>query len=370
MDDRSDHSHDDSSTPVIDENVDFVSSTTSIARDGIIDQSSADDGALSKTLATSTNVSVESDEEPSDTQRRPRPMPLVISAVVHAAVLLILGLVTFQAHVPRDQVALTASPEPEQATEVQTFEIETVEMETESVAETSEAMTEVAYEDLGGELPAIDVATPSPTTSLASLAQATSATQSLASLSGATSDSEAVQFCGVSGGGNHFVYLVDSSGSMGDAFTSARRELLDSIDALKPDQRFYVIFFDESSEHMRISDPNRDEPRSVKATPQNKSAIRRWAMTIEKNRGQNPYDDLQFALKLRPDVIFLLSDGEFPERIETLLQRENRVENLFGDSKPISIVHTIGYHSREGETRMKRIARDNMGQYRHIPKPR
>ncbi len=184
------------------------------------------------------------------------------------------------------------------------------------------------------------------------------------------SDSAAkIQFCGVEGGGNHFVYLVDSSGSMGAGFESARTELLRSIEVLKPEQRFYVVFFDAEPDYMRLSDPNQDESRSAYATPENKRALKRWAMRITKNKGRAPYEPLKFALELKADVIFLLSDGEFPQGIEDLLKASNRVENLFGDSDPISIVHTISYHSREGESRMRRIAQQNQGQYRHVPKP-
>ena len=56
-------------------------------------------------------------------------------------------------------------------------------------------------------------------------------------------------------------------------------------------------------------------------------------MRIEMDRGRAPYEALRFALQLRPDVIFLLSDGEFPQGIEDLLREENKVENLFGNSK-------------------------------------
>ena len=184
------------------------------------------------------------------------------------------------------------------------------------------------------------------------------------------SDSSAkIQFCGVEGGGNHFVYLVDCSKSMREAFQSARAELLASIDALTTKQRFYVVFFDADPDYMRLTNPNVDEPRSVEATPENKAALRRWAMRVSMDRGKAPYDPLRFALKLKPDVIFLLSDGEFPQRIENLLKEENKVENLFGDRSPISIVHTISYHSKEGESRLRRIAQQNRGQYRHVPKP-
>jgi hypothetical protein len=120
---------------------------------------------------------------------------------------------------------------------------------------------------------------------------------------------------------------------------------------------------------MRLESPNRDEPRSVYATPENKAALARWARTIQMDRGRAPYDAIPFALELRPDVIFLLSDGEFPQRIEEILQELNHYSNLFGDEGRVSIVHTIGYHSREGESRMLRIAKQNGGQYRHVPEP-
>jgi hypothetical protein len=64
-----------------------------------------------------------------------------------------------------------------------------------------------------------------------------------------------------------------------------------------------------------------------------------------------------------------LSDGEFPQKFEDMVKKENRIANLFGDSGPISIIHTISYYSKEGESRMQRIAEQNNGQYRHVPKP-
>lgn len=156
---------------------------------------------------------------------------------------------------------------------------------------------------------------------------------------------------------------------MGDGFDSARRELLGSIDFLKPNQRFYVIFFDANPDFMRLTSSSVDEPRSVEATAENKLALRRWAMQIQQDRGKNPYEVLEFALTLKPDVIFLLSDGEFTQRVEDLLHEKNRIKNLFGDNGPMCIVHTIAYYSEEGESRMRRIAEKNGGQYRYVPKP-
>lgn len=311
------------------------------------------------------DVELDAVEEPEE-QRRKSPAALLVSTAMHIVILILLATFTLSNQTPKDQVALSASVSNPSEESMETFEIETSEPE----AEPTPSETEYELSPLG-EMKVTEFSPDAPPAPPAPVATAMlSSSQMSAASMELQSDSDAkIQFCGVEGGGNHFVYLVDSSGSMGAGFESARTELLQSIDVLKSDQRFYVVFFDAEPDYMRLSDPNTDEPRSAYATPENKQALKRWAMRITKNKGRAPYDPLEFALELKPDVIFLLSDGEFPQGIEDLLKEQNRFENLFGDSGPISIVHTIGYHSREGESRMKRIAQQNKGQYRHVPKP-
>lgn len=299
--------------------------------------------------------------------RRKRPAALLISTAAHVALFAVLAAVSLSGQRPKDQVALSAAVNEPEQTPIKTFSIETVEPEVEPKPPTPQQapyeltpVGELAATDLSLEAPSAGTAIDADT--LFDSGSDLSSTTSLKQNAGAQT-----QFCGVKGGGNHFVYLVDSSGSMRGAFASARRELLRSIDQLESHQRFYVIFFDAEPDSMRLSSPERDEPRSVLATPENKRRLRQWALQISINRGRAPYEPLRFALELRPDVIFLLSDGEFPQGIEELLQEQNREDNLFGDRGPISIVHTIGYHNREGETRMRRIATQNGGQYRHVP---
>ena len=309
----------------------------------------------------------EPDESPGQSKRR-RPAAVIVSALVHGLILLALACFTLSSHNPGDQVAIAGSVEDTDEVAIESLEIEAAEMEVQENEPTPTTTADYEVSDVGEifapEIDSDSLETAPLVENMLSNSSSQAAAQSLLSDSQATT-----QFCGVQGGGNHFVYLVDSSGSMGDAFESARQELLRSIDALSPKQRFYVIFFDAEPDYMRLASPNADESRSASAIPENKQALARWAMTIQMDRGKAPYDAIPFALKLRPDAIFLLSDGEFPQRIEDLLRETNRVDNLFGDDTPISIVHTIGYHSREGENRMKRIAKQNGGQYRHVPKP-
>ncbi|MFG0288130.1 MAG: hypothetical protein ACF8CQ_08150 [Rhodopirellula sp. JB044] len=316
---------------------------------------------------------VQLSEDEAAPPRRRNSLAVMVSAAVHAIIFICLAGFTLSNVVPKDQVAISASVTEVSEQAMETFQIETVQPETEPSESTPD---ETQYEiDPMGEMAMVEV-TPkvdgltspaSPATQLFQKPQKTT-TKNLKSLK---SDSQKkMQFCGVEGGGNHFVYLVDSSKSMGDAFISARRALLESIDMLGAEQRFYVIFYDTKCDYMRITRADQDEPRSVYATTENKQRLKSWAMRIEMDRGKAPYEPLTYALNdLKPDVIFLLSDGEFPARIEELLQEENRVTNLFGESNPVSIIHTISYYSREGENRMRRIAENHFGQYRHVPKP-
>ncbi len=312
-------------------------------------------------------VTTEPDDEPSESNRG-KPAAWLISAVTHVAILLALAAIGIQSQRPKDQVAITGSAAEVSEVSMETFEMESSEPDSEP---NESSPSEVEY-DLSpdGDIAIAKVTTDAPPSPPSPATTSLSSSSSAAAAMSLKSDSDAkIQFCGVEGGGNHFVYLVDCSSSMKAAFQSARKELLASIEALTPKQRFYVVFFDSQPDYMRLRNATADEPRSVYATAENKEALRRWAMRVAMDRGKAPYDPLRFALKLKPDAIFLLSDGEFPQGIEDLLKEENKVANLFGDSSPISIVHTISYHSKEGESRMRRIADQNLGQYRHVPKP-
>ena len=322
---------------------------------------------LSEQVSAALTIDPNTAEDDSQSRQR-RPAAWLISAVAHVAILLILAAVGIQTQRPKDQLALAGSVAEVNEVSMETFEMESSEPVTEPT-ETEPSAVEYELSPVGEmEVTKITIesAPAPPTPAAASMSSSSSAAAALSLKS--VSDSK-IQFCGVEGGGNHFVYMVDCSKSMGDAFVSARNELLASIEALTAKQRFYVIFYDKDPDYMRLGSGQQDEQRSAYATAENKAALRRWAMQIKMDSGWAPYDPMRFALNLKPDVIFLLSDGEFPQKFEDLVKAENKVANLFGDSSPISIVHTISYYSEAGESRMRRIAEQNNGQYRHVPKP-
>lgn len=335
------------------------------------DVAAADLGAdTSSDRGSLPSISIDSSDDAKPLRRR-RPMAIVVSAAAHGLLLVLLTSVGYQVARPKDQIAITASPSDNAEVAMETFEIDTSEPEPQPIEPPQPAASpfEAELDPIGTIAAGIPNIDPSPafvppSASLASLKSSTS----ISKLS--SQPAAKMEFCGVKGGGNHFVYVIDSSNSIGESFQSARAELIRSIDLLKPNQRFYVICYDAKIEYMRIRDPRVPETTSVRATDQNKAALRRWALTItqEKGKSGDAAEAMAFALGLRPDVIFLLSDGEFPEKVETMLKENNKIENLFDAPRPISIIHTICYHNREGETRMKRVAAQNGGQYRYVPK--
>jgi hypothetical protein len=170
------------------------------------------------------------------------------------------------------------------------------------------------------------------------------------SLSGASAE-----FFGIGGYGQTFVYVVDCSGSMNERgkFERAIYELLHSIEQLASDQRYYVIFYSDAAYPM-----DADEP--VPANEDEFARTRRWVSHIAPDGGTNPLPALLFALSLRPDAIYFLSDGKF----DPVTTQEVRLKNRPRAHRiPI---HTIAFMERATEGLMRTIARNSGGEYRFV----
>ncbi len=190
------------------------------------------------------------------------------------------------------------------------------------------------------------------------------------------------QFYGIQAQGDRFVFIVDSSTSMRLKFADALRELESAVRRLGQDQLFYVIFFDRDTErlklgkwnfkHTRYSLKSRPEPGFVSPTTENIDGLIQWMSTIQLEADTNPHGAVVYALqKLHPDAIFLLSDGEFHDGGETenYLLRNNFSEHSTDGRQPKTIVHCVGFYSREGEVTLQRIAAANGGTYRFVGPP-
>ncbi len=183
---------------------------------------------------------------------------------------------------------------------------------------------------------------------------------------------------GASALGETVVYVIDRSDSMSEAgkLDDAKWELEESIRRLAPNQEFYIIFYSTDAQCMEADTLQR-------ATPDNKDRFLKWAKErIEPSGWTNPIPALQKALSLRPDIIFLHTDGVFTASPSELISADAvcaaiRRVNRRVDDRLQTAVHTIAFYddqNREVFDRfavptLKRIAGENEGTYTVWTKP-
>ncbi len=119
---------------------------------------------------------------------------------------------------------------------------------------------------------------------------------------------------GVVGEGYKFVYVFDRSGSMGgsgrNALRAVKRELLESLKSLDSVHQFQIIFYNERPV---LFNPSGTPGRLAFATDQNKQRVLRFLDSIVADGGTAHEEALRLAIRLQPDVIFFLTDGDDPK---------------------------------------------------------
>ena len=117
------------------------------------------------------------------------------------------------------------------------------------------------------------------------------------------------QFFGARDHARSFVYLIDCSGSMAthNSLDVAKRETLASINQLAPDAHFAVIFYNLQTRIM--SDPQ-GHKGLMAATIANKARVQTQLEAVQPLGGTDHMFALRDALKLKPEVIFFLTDAD------------------------------------------------------------
>ncbi|NIA22383.1 MAG: VWA domain-containing protein [Anaerolineaceae bacterium] len=161
-------------------------------------------------------------------------------------------------------------------------------------------------------------------------------------------------FFGVGGVAGKVVYVVDRSGSMTDSIMYVKHELKRSIGELRPNQRFFVVFYSSGPPQMM---PVR---RLLVATDVNKQRAYEFIDNIVPISQTAPDEALTEAFKLRPELIYLLTDGEFDKKTVAHIDRLNRGRKV--------IVNTIGflYTNDVAERILMEIAGRNNGMYKFV----
>ena len=164
-------------------------------------------------------------------------------------------------------------------------------------------------------------------------------------------------FMGMSGNAMKVAYVCDSSGSMMNLFDTLRQELRKACDTLKPIQSFNIIFFSEDN-FVAL-----DKQSLLLATPETKRKAYDFLDKTAPHGSSDPLPGLRSAFANGPQLIYMLTDGDFPNNDAILTE----IRKLNKDKKVK--INTIAFGNDDGESFhkfLKQIADENGGMYKWV----
>ena len=175
----------------------------------------------------------------------------------------------------------------------------------------------------------------------------------------------ATSFMNIVGDGQSFVYVIDISSSMqsGERLNLARSQLKSSLRLLKPNQSFQVLFYNEVTTQMKLR--GRIAEDLYLADPVKVLLAEQQIDRVRAEGGTEHLQPILHALRLEPDVVYFLTDGDQPKLSRNDLARV-RDQNRSGAN-----IHVIEFASGVKESRelswLQLLASQSGGKYSYIP---
>lgn len=158
------------------------------------------------------------------------------------------------------------------------------------------------------------------------------------------------------GNAHRVVYIIDASGTMMSSFPAVKAQLRKSLDVLHPTQAFNVILFRDAAVH--AFHPARLQP----ATPAIKQQAVKWIDESHAAGGTNPLPAIRLAFQMKPELLYVLSDGfDAIDDLDSVAQ-EFRQLNTDGRVK-VNTILLGGKSSPQLIDVMRRIANDSGGHF-------
>ncbi len=202
-------------------------------------------------------------------------------------------------------------------------------------------------------------------------------TGSLADALGAGGGGEGSTLFGEPGGGGRFmgfdfgragdgsevtrvVFVCDASGSMdGEPELLLVAELKEAIDPLKPVQFFNVLFFQSNRYSAAFNDGLKP------GSPRYKQVSYTYLDRLTVAGSTNPLPALEAAFRMRPQLIFFLTDGRFNHQVgyDDVMEK---IRQLNADKEVM--INTIQFINRDEQAAevLETIAKENGGRYRYV----
>lgn len=173
----------------------------------------------------------------------------------------------------------------------------------------------------------------------------------------------APRFFGLEATGQRVVYVCDRSASMsepdGAPLAMAKRELIASLEGLGDARQFHLIFYNE---RQSVFEPPGGRGRPMFADDATLREVRRFIEGTTAAGGTRHAEAVAAALRLAPDVVFLLTDADAPH---DLSQAEfERLSDRLGATR-VMVVQFGGTEGRRSP-RLARLASTSGGIYRVV----
>lgn len=177
------------------------------------------------------------------------------------------------------------------------------------------------------------------------------------------SPGEPPRFFGLEAAGRRIAYVCDRSASMsepeGVPLADAKRELLASIEALGESRQFHLLFYNE---RQSMFEPAGGRGRPMFADDATLREVRRFIDGTTAAGGTRHAEAIAAALRLAPDVIFLLTDADAAHDLSDV--ELERLSGRLGATR-MMIVQFGGGEGRRSP-RLARLAAMSGGDYRVV----
>lgn len=180
------------------------------------------------------------------------------------------------------------------------------------------------------------------------------------------SPGEPPRFFGLQAAGQRIVYVCDRSASMAEPdglpLAAAKRELLASIERLGDARQFHLIFYND---RQSMFEPPGQRGRPLFPDESVLRQVRRFVEAASAAGGTRHEPAIRTALRLSPDVIFLLTDAEAAHDLSA--------DEFAGLAERIGKARLMVVQFGGGTDRMSpnlaRLARVSGGEYRVLEPP-
>ncbi|HET6248447.1 MAG TPA: hypothetical protein VFE47_12165 [Tepidisphaeraceae bacterium] len=157
---------------------------------------------------------------------------------------------------------------------------------------------------------------------------------------------------------DRLVFLCDTSGSMINKMAVLRDQVEKALPVLTPHQLFGIIFFQDTDSDMR-------NEKLLPATPENLRKAESRFEGFTPLGPMNPIPGIEAAFKLEPQVIYLVTDGDFPDN-EAVLKIIRKLDK----DKKVK-VYTIAFVGKDDTDTdfialLKIIADETGGKYKRV----